>query len=267
MKMKTVRLGSAALAAFCACAAAFIYDQGNRIESTQIHVQSAAFPAAFSDFRLAHVSDLHGKRFGKKRDRLAEALRVAAPDIIVLTGDIVDEYTENLESTRALLTQAAELAPIYYVHGNHDRRSPCFADFEALLDELGAVNLERKRVTLTQGDASVTLGGAVYGDTRPVTAEGAPDILLTHSPDGWESRARQGGKLILCGHKHGGQIALPGGRALAAPDENGVGFFPAYASGLFKRDGTAVYVSRGLGTSVLPLRLFARPELAVITLG
>ena len=261
--IRNLRIAGAALLAFCVGAVVFFYDQTNRIESTRVGVTNVDFPAAFSDFTLAQVSDLHGKRFGKNQKRLLEHLRTARPDVIVLTGDIVDGDTADMDSTREFLTQAAALAPIYYVSGNHDRRAPFCGEYKALLAELGATNLDGQYVTLTRGGETITLGGVGWFGERP---EIAPDILLMHSPDGWEALAGKGTGLILCGHKHGGQIALPG-KAILAPGEYGFDWNPAYASGRFELDGTTLYVSRGLGTSILPFRMFAQPEIAILTLN
>lgn len=223
-------------------------------------------PAGFDGFRIAQVSDLHNAEFGPGNARLLEKLRASAPDLIVLTGDLADSVHTDLDVAISFARAAVEIAPTYFVTGNHEAR---LADYAALRDGLqsaGVTVLEDQAVTLTQGTDRVVLYGLrdpAFGPspTLPETEEFL--ILLAHRPEYFERYAAQGADLVLSGHAHGGQVRLPFLGGLFAP---GQGFFPKYDAGLYREFGTVMVVSRGLGNSIIPLRVNDPPELVIMTL-
>ena len=251
----------------------------------QIPLASDHLPAAFAGLRIAHLSDLHNARFGRENRRLLDKLAQAQPDLIVLTGDLIDARRTNLDRALAFAVRAAGLAPTYYVPGNHEARLPA-AQYQRLRQGLTAVGvtvLEHERVTLTRGGDRLTLLGLAdqafartQGDHRPAaqlaaealeslqTAEDGYTILLVHRPESFPVYAALGADLVLSGHTHGGQVRLPGLGGLFAPSQ---GFFPRYDAGLYRQGQASLVISRGLGNSLAPLRLNNRPEVVVLTLS
>ena len=237
----------------------FALQQTNALKATQYTWQSGRVPAGFDGYRIVQVSDLHDKRFGSGQNRLIRMIRDLNPDMIALTGDILDWRTMDLAPVRELLAGTAGLAPMYYVDGNHDPRSHLYGEFRALLAEYGVTVLEGY-TTLARGGDTMTLAGCGYWEWF---IEGLPrpaDLVLYHGIEIANSQSGHG--LILAGHMHGGQVALPGGRAIVSPDGR---FFPEYAGGFYELgDDSTMVVSKGLGTSGLPFRLFARPEVVCV---
>ena len=252
------------------------------VEVTPVSLAFAELPSEFSGYRIAHVSDLHNTEFGKENKRLLKKLREANPDIIAITGDILDSRRTDTAVALAFLEEALKIAPCYYVTGNHEGRIMAeYYDFKAEMKDLGVTVLENQKIQLTKGDQSITLMGiddpnvcndGVRGDPEVVAAarirklrsdEDGFTILLSHRPDLFPAYVSGGADLVLSGHVHGGQFRIPFIGGLYAPSQ---GFFPEYDYGLFSDEGTLMYVSRGLGNSVFPIRFHNRPEVVVITM-
>lgn len=218
--------------------------------------------------KIVHLSDLHGKRFGKDNARLIAAVAAQKPDFIVFTGDIIHLYRKPDEKTAiALVRELCKIAPFYYVSGNHEMRYKNYRDFSARLSVAGAVVLENTCVR-THG---LTLAGLGCAQLRNNTIfditpqDGGFKILLAHEPHHITRYARAGYDLVLCGHAHGGQWRIPFTRqGVYAP---GQGFLPELTSGKHICGSTQMIISRGLGNSEFPLRIFNRPEVLVITVS
>lgn len=250
---------------------------------TEYTVSSDRLPAGFDGYRIAQVSDLHNASFGEDNEQLLSLLSEQQPDIILLTGDLVDSYHTDVDVAISFGAQAAEIAPVYYVPGNHESRIG--GDYDRLRSGLvgaGVTVLENDSVTLTRAGDSVRLLGIVdpsfstdylLGDESTVVSraltsltEGQPDcytILLSHRPELLDCYAGAGMDLVFTGHAHGGQFRLPFVGGVVAP---GQGLFPQYDAGTFTEGQTTMVVSRGLGNSIIPLRVNNRPELVVVTL-
>jgi len=243
---------------------AFLFQQTNTLKTTEYTWQSSRVPRAFDGYRVVQVSDLHNKRFGKKQERLIKAIKGAEPDMIALTGDIIDESTESLEPARELLEGMRTLAPLYYTDGNHDPNSPFYRAFRAMLREYDVTVLDRNVDVIEHDGETMYIAGYAYWSNKFDNAEiAASDLILCHGPNAFPFFAEMGCGLVLAGHNHGGQVALPGGRAVFIPRE---GFFPGYSYGVYHEGDSTMVLSRGLGTSILPLRAFAPPEIVVIEL-
>ena len=239
------------------------------LEVNTFPIESEKLPASFDGFRIAQVSDLHNAGFWQD---VAEALRQIQPDIIVLTGDLIDSGRTDVDAALAFAGQAAQIAPCYFVSGNHEAWSP--GHWEKLregLKQSGIVLLENDRVRLELGGEHVTLLGlsdpSFGGDHARVLGELAAGegyrILLSHRPERMKLYAEAGVDLVFSGHAHGGQFRIPFLGGVIAPDQ---GLFPEYDSGLYEQDGTAMLVSRGIGNSIIPLRICNRPEILVAQL-
>ena len=245
------------------------------VKATEIKIESKKIPEAFSGFRIAHVSDLHNSEFGKDNEKLLEMIKEASPDIIVVTGDLIDSYHTNVDISANFLNKAADIAPCYYVRGNHERRIP--EEYAELLSKIENENIhimENERVTLEKDGEAVSLIG--MDDYNYENSDLLPDlkalcdetedykIVLSHKPDFFEDYSESGADLVLCGHAHGGQFILPFIGGVLAP---GQGWFPEYTEGLYRINETAMIVSRGLGNSIFPFRINNYPQLVIVELS
>ena len=266
MKRKTIAAAAAALAA--AALTAWTLWGNTALTAEKITVSSERLPAAFSGFAIAQVSDLHNAEFGEDNEKLLDLLAGLSPDMIALTGDLVDSRSTGLGIALRFAEKAAEIAPVCYVPGNHEAR---IADYDALREGLSAAGvtvLEDAALPLSRAGESITL----IGLRDPDFAAGSPGsparrsgftLLLSHRPEYFPVYAGCGIDLTLSGHAHGGQIRLPFLGGLLAP---GQGFLPEYDAGLCREGDAQMVVSRGLGNSVFPLRVNNRPEVVLVTL-
>ena len=251
----------------------------------QLSLTLPRLPAPFAGLRIAQVSDLHNAHFGPENRALTSLLAGARPHLVVLTGDLVDARRPRPDRALAFATQAAAIAPTYYVPGNHEARLPQ-AQYRLLEDGLRqagvTVLFHRKEVLTRQGAQLTLLGLADHGFGKKKGAADSPaartaaalahlcqgettcSILLLHRPDFFLLCAAQGIDLVLSGHTHGGQVRLPGLGGLFGPDQ---GLFPLYDGGVYRRGASQMVVSRGLGNSLAPLRINNRPELVLLTLS
>ena len=265
------------------CTGVFLYFENNHIVTTQINVKSSKLPDAFDGYRIIHLSDLHNKRFGRKQEALVRKIKDARPDIIVITGDLIDSRHFDSEASLELIRQIVNSAPVYYVTGNHEMRSGQLETFVNALKETGVHVLQNAYDRISRdGDWIYIMGiddpfvsqerfmevGIAKREIERMVNETQENdgfkILLAHRPDMFPLYSEYGFDLIFSGHAHGGQIRLPFIGGLFAPNQ---GFFPRYTSGKYKLWNSVMVVSRGLGNSLFPQRLFNRPEIVVLTLS
>lgn len=259
-----------------AAAGAAIWVGSSVLSVEEFAFTGARLPAGWDGGRLVVLSDLHGKRFGRQNSRLLEAVRKAGPDVICLCGDMMDEWS-GTEYLRPLLEGLVEIAPVYYVTGNHEWASGQMPELRQLLEETGVTYLSNTFVPLERNGDTMTLAGIDdpngYADQKTpeeLAAEvyaacGDPFwILLAHRNNRF---ARQysllGADLVCSGHAHGGIVRLPGTDGLFSHD---LDLFPSYTAGLYEENGSVLFVTRGLGNSGPSFRVFNRPEIAVLTL-
>ena len=247
-----------------------------------VKISSSRIPAAFSGFRIAQVSDLHNAEFGKDNKKLLELLSESKPDIIVITGDLVDAKHTDIGVALDFAKEAVNIAPVYYVTGNHEASLSQYNELKTGLETIGVVVLEDETIQLKRdkevitliglSDPNFTLKGDMFGEAPAMVStklnsladdESSYTILLSHRPELFESYAHCNIDLVLSGHAHGGQFRLPFIGGLIAPDQ---GIFPKYDAGLFTNGSTNMIVSRGLGNSIIPIRFNNRPEVIVIKL-
>ena len=248
-----------------------------------ISISSSHIPAAFSGFRIAQVSDLHHSEFGKNNTELLKLLSESRPDIIAITGDLIDANHTDVGIALGFAQESVRIAPTYYVTGNHEAASPQYDTLKAGLEEAGvivledeAVSLERNGETITLlglGDPDFTVKGDMFGETSAMVStklknlddgEGGYTILLSHRPELFETYVNCGIDLVFAGHAHGGQFRLPLIGGVIAPNQ---GLFPKYDAGLYTDGGTNMVVSRGIGNSIIPLRFNNRPEIVLVELN
>lgn len=248
-----------------------------------ISISSSHIPAAFSGFRIAQVSDLHNTEFGKNNAELLKLLSESRPDIIAITGDLIDANHTDVGIALGFVQESVRIAPTYYVTGNHEAASPQYDTLKAGLEEARvivledeAVSLERNGETITLlglGDPDFTVNGDMFGETSAMVStklknlddgEGGYTILLSHRPELFETYVNCGTDLVFAGHAHGGQFRLPFIGGLVAPNQ---GLFPQYDAGLYTDGSTSMVVSRGIGNSIIPFRINNRPEIVLVELN
>lgn len=258
--------------------------QNNGVTLTRMTVESSRLPASFDGFRILQISDLHNKDFGSEKTLLYRQIRRANPDIIVITGDLIDKRRPGRKAAMDCVREAVKLAPVYYAPGNHEARTAEYLPLREELMQEGVHLLEDRTVTLSRQGESVSLAGVRDPFFGHCAGSGLSEmgqdffrrlqilrgeagnsftLLLSHQPGWLPLYAEAGFDLALSGHVHGGQIRLPLVGGLLGPDRR---FFPEYDAGLYRQGETQMVVSRGLGGSLIPQRLFNRPELVLITL-
>lgn len=254
---------------------AFLYWQNNGLMLTKITYRGE-IPNGFDGYKILQLADLQNKVFGKKQEPLLRKIEQSCPDIIVITGDLVDRHEgkTDVDSAMELIQALVTYAPVYFVSGNHEHQSGEWEILEEALVEAGVTVLNNgKSVVERNGDTITLLGLADKKANRyydlllhslMAGQEDSFNILLSHRPELFETYVHEGIDLVFTGHAHGGQIIIPFLRqGIFAPHQ---GFFPKYTEGMHEKDGTVMVVSRGLGNSSFPFRIFNRPELIEVTL-
>lgn len=259
----------------------FCIYENNSIVITKSNFSSKKITSDFDGFTIAQISDLHNKLFGNDQTKILNKLKSISPDIIVVTGDLIDRRKYNLDIAMTFISGAVKIAPVYYVSGNHEAWSGNFPLIKKSLVEAGVNVLDDIAVELTKGKTSINIVGLsdpdfltsdyIEGTNTSKTIEQLKQwsmgknfkILLSHRPELFDLYGENSMDLVFTGHAHGGQIRIPFIGGLIAPDQ---GIFPRYSSGSYIKDSTTMFVSRGLGNSIFPVRVFNRPEIVVITL-
>ncbi len=245
-------------------------------------VESNRLPASFDGFTIVQISDLHNAEFGEGNKNLLALIEKSKPDLIALTGDLIDSNRLDLEVAVSFAGKAAALAPICFVTGNHESYIEEYETLETRLKLIGVRVLRNEAVALERGDSSLlliglddpafTLRSDLFKETPAMTDRRLQDllnksdlftILLSHRPELFETYSKNQIDLTLSGHAHGGQVRLPFLGGLVAPNQ---GFFPKYDAGMFVEGRAHMIVSRGLGNSIIPLRVNNRPEVVVVHL-
>lgn len=250
----------------------FCLYQNKHLVITTYTYESEKLGADLDGYRIVQISDLHNAEFGKENKKLLETIRSCSPDIIVITGDLVDSNHTNVERAVAFVKEAVKIAPVYYVTGNHEYWLDPSENEQMMQGILaaGAYDLDDEAVCIEKGDSSFMLIGL---DDQHLSDETLKNLLqeqknelsivLAHEPQYLQNYANAGADLVLTGHAHGGQIRLPFVGGIVAPDQ---GFLPEYTSGKYNRADTEMIVSRGLGNSIIPVRLFNYPEVVCVEL-
>lgn len=255
---------------------------GNTVlELNAYTISSSKLPQSFDGYRIAHVSDLHNTQMGKDNEKLLTMLRDADPDMIAITGDLIDSRNTDIEIALQFVCEAVKIAPCYYVTGNHEARVNEYGELKAGMEAAGVIVLEDVRTEISMEDETITLIGVndpsyqtdyLFGDSETVmntkleeihTGNDGFTILLSHRPELFGIYVDQNIDLVLSGHAHGGQFRLPFIGGLVAPNQ---GLFPEYDAGIYTEDNTNMLVSRGIGNSILPFRINNRPEVILIEL-
>jgi predicted MPP superfamily phosphohydrolase len=283
---------AAAAAAVIAALAVYLWCGVNLLQITHYTVTSSKLPKSFDGYKIVQLTDLHSITFGSDNKRLIDKINGLKPDLIVVTGDMMNSENDNGQVFEKLAAVLVKKYPVYCISGNHEEKvqqhpsNHIFANFKSKLLAMGVKYIDNEKVQISRGRSSISL----YGLTMPLSYYssqsdivnngyylsrdritqriGNPDkaqfnILLVHSPYFFSSYAEWGADLSFAGHLHGGVIRLPFLGGVISPD---LTLFPKYDAGLFKKGGSEMIVGRGLGTSIVSIRILDQPEIVDVTL-
>ncbi len=250
------------------------------LQTTETEAAPDRLPEGFDGYKIVHLSDLHGHEYGEGSAELLRLVAEQEPDLIVVTGDLIDQESQ-LQMVPALARGLAAVAPTYYVTGNHEwgLGTGAVKKLKGVLAQCGVTALSNEYEILERNGAQIVLAGVDdpngYADQKTPeelraqignAAPGLFTLLLAHRNDRFGQYAAAGYDFVLSGHGHGGIVRLPFVGGVAGTDRT---FFPDWTAGLYTVGNSTLFVSRGLGNNTVPFkgfRIFNRPELAVLTL-
>lgn len=247
--------------------------------TTQLTITNQKIPTSFEGYKIAEIADLHNHQWG---DRLISRLKKEQPDMIAIAGDFVDSSHTDFDVAMEFIEQAKDIAPIYYVTGNHEAWLSNYSELESKLIAAGVHMMDDTSEWIEKDGAKINLIGIQDPDfveqntfegiqesivttkLEPMLSEDHYNIVLCHRPELFKGYVATGADLVLTGHAHGGQVKIPFVGGLIAPNQ---GLFPDYTEGIYHENNTDMVVSRGLGNSIIPVRINNMPELVSITLA
>lgn len=262
---------------------AFLYYQNNKLDITEYNISNDKIN---NNLKTVHLSDFHSKPFKK----VLKILKEVNPDIIFITGDYFNDSLIKKNQMLEYAKELVEIAPVYYITGNHERRLDNFEEmmnalkdcgFTVLLDEVCHTKIYDTELAILGLDENMAdhkdyrarmAGNFEYRDMKPYFDELSKydcfKIVLSHCPENFEgveelNYSQYDFDIQLSGHAHGGQFILPFIGPVFSP---GQGLFPKYARGSFG-ERPKLIISRGLGGREFPFRLFNHPEIIVIYLS
>lgn len=263
----------------------------NQLVTTEYTISPKQLSPEFDGMRLVFLTDLHDKKFGADNVRLLEAIRKAAPDLVLVGGDtpvVRNHKPSSVQATLSLIQKLVKEYPVYYGYGNHELRlktlelhKETHQMFLRGLREAGVRVLDDRSVTFNGSQGTLTLTGLTMPRSaypkyhkeplEPGLIEGkvgtVPEkdtrILMAHTPLYREEYAAWGADVTLCGHYHGGTINLPIVGGVMSPDFH---LFPGICRGRYETKEKTMIVSGGLGTHSINIRFGNKPEIVVITL-
>lgn len=250
------------------------------IGTTYYEIRSKELPEAFEGYKIVQISDLHNAEFGKDNSRLVEIIKKEKPYLIAITGDLIDSSHTDLDLAIKFIQQIVEVAPCYFVTGNHEAwLGKSYLKLEQQLLKSGVKVLRDQMVKLEKDGAIIQLIGLDDPDFTDQDSEIQESmletklnnlhlqdgfkLLLSHRPETFNAYVSTGMNLVLSGHAHGGQFRIPFVGGVIAPNQ---GVFPTYDAGVFQEGQTTMIVSRGIGNSIIPLRINNRPEIVIVEL-
>lgn len=258
------------------------------ISISRYTITSDKIPEAFNNFKILQLSDLHSKDFENNNEKLIEKIDKENPDVIFMSGDMVNLYDKNFEVLFKLIDNLSEKYTIYYILGNHEE-TLYDVDIDKIVNYLEERNvnvINNQKTELIKDNQKINLyglgynqkfytqSGNKYGNNMEYTADvisntlgsinkNEYNILLTHNPLLFEAYSKWGVDLVFAGHIHGGVIIIPFLGGLLSPEEK---FFPKYYKGKYILNNSTMIVNAGLGNGKIPIRIFNRPDISVITL-
>lgn len=263
----------------------FCYYQNNAIEVNMTTIKSREVPKQFNNYKIIQLSDLHGKEFGQDQNKLVRKIKNEKPDMIVFTGDLIDSKKYVEKYSLKLMEKIVKIAPVYFVTGNHEYWSGKYEGLKSKLENIGVKVLNNESLVLERKGKSIQIFGIndpaekeigneylteeqqaefnIKHSLHTKMNESEFNVLLSHRPELLSLYSSYDFDVVLSGHAHGGQIRIPFVGGVVAPNQ---GVLPKYTSGKYKMKNTTMIVNRGLGNSIIPQRMFNRPEVVVVYL-
>lgn len=242
----------------------------NKLVVTHYDYYNPKIPAEFNNYKILQISDLHCKNFGTEQSELISSIQNCNPDIIVLTGDIIDNRQTSVKAVYDLITGLNQQYPIYFVTGNHELEPSAAKSYSDMLDifkSFQVILLDDSSIALEKNNQKIYLYGQKFRSKyvtnylEPIN-ENHFNILLYHASDFFDLIAPFHYDLVLSGHIHGGVVRLPIVGGLLNADGS---WFPKYDRGMYTIQPSTLIASAGLGDASLP-RFYNNPELVLITL-
>lgn len=266
------------LAVLAVLAGLYVHWGNTALQAASFSPSFRDLPPGFDGCRFVVLGDLHSTWFGEENETLLEAVKAQEPEYIFLVGDLLDAFRDVPEGYAGETAAGlAAIAPTYYVTGNHEWAVGDVPELKKALESQGVTVLSNEFVTLERNGDTAVLAGIDdpngYADQKSPEAL-AEEVRAAYGDAFWmllahrnnyfpEQYSLLGADLVISGHGHGGLIRLPFTDGLVSTDRT---FFPSYTAGLYEKNGSTLFVTRGLGNSGPSFRLFNRPEVAAVTL-
>ena len=260
-----------------------------KVDVSEYKIINKKIPKEFNNYKIVQLSDFHGRGYNNTTKTIINKVKEINPDIIVMTGDMLDSDVEFKGEFKELINSLAIMYPIYYIDGNHEDLAEILESYkyESVMNELrnlgvtivkdGYVKIEKENSSINLYGIDIPLDGPTGLYVRKEQLEDNYiknvlseinldefNILLSHNPLFIEQYSEWGTDLVLSGHMHGGIVRIPIiNVGIASPEGE---YFPKYDAGKFKVNDTIMIVNRGLGTGSINLRVFNKPEISVIVL-
>jgi predicted MPP superfamily phosphohydrolase len=265
------------------------------LEITNYTVTSNKIPNSFEGYKILQLTDLHSASFGKDNAELIKIIDAIKPDIIVVTGDMMNFKNDDGQVFITLAAKLVKRYPVFCISGNHEQKiaqnassSKIYYNFKKALEHEDVRFIDNKLIAIQKNNESINIYGLklplkyykslAEKKRRKINDPSADDIncyigkvnssefniMLMHTPQYFPAYANWGADITLCGHIHGGIIRIPFVGGLLSPD---VTFFPKYDAGRFEKGDSVMIVGRGLGSSgAWKVRINNNPEIVVVTL-
>jgi predicted MPP superfamily phosphohydrolase len=254
----------------------YFYIQNNWIEVENIKVEIDNLPEELNGIKIAQISDLHLPNNASTIDNIINEVKKQKPDIVILTGDVIDDDADLSTCGLNRLCEGLSQIKTYAVSGNHEHRNKSFIQWFKMLErnnikvidnKIEILNIREKDIAILGVEDGLKYSNELYNNINDIKE--IPAILLTHRPGSFDHIGLKEDAfipdIVFCGHIHGGQFRIPFiNRGILSPE---VSFFPPYTSGVYFLDSNSVIIiSRGLGNSVIPVRINNRPHLPIVKL-
>lgn len=261
------RLAWALVVTVCA-AAAVAAEVYREVHTTRLVTETTVTDKLTGELRIMQLSDIHMRDDPAQLASIVTQVRDAGPHLIVIAGDTLNTRNETLDPLKELFSRFAELGiPMYAVLGNHDHWSKDLPQLVELYARHGIKLIDNEHEVITGEFGSFTLVGAgdAYTDHAHLdqALKGAPGgfrFLLTHSPEILPQLEKADIDYAVCGHTHGGQVAMPFIGAIYVP---GQGLFPKYSRGRYQVGKAALYIDSGVGVTGMDLRFLVQSQIVL----
>lgn len=261
----------------------WLYNENTHLKQKIYNITSSAEESkTVKEYKIAQISDFHNTNSKRLKNSIIKSLKEVQPNIIVITGDLIDSRRTSATTAYEFLKKITDIAPVYYVLGNHESRKENIQEITERFLETGVNILRNEKVELFEGMELVGLDDAnFFSPTEQealskevkeklkhklqgiITEKDKYIVLITHRPELLDIYSEVNVNLVLTGHAHGGQIRLPFVGGLYAPSQ---GILPKYSKGKYAQDKTEMIVSGGIGNSGFPFRVNNKPELVIINI-